>query len=73
MLEVVIEARGLVSVRWGGKELAPLTAPEINAQLGESEYLGEFGTLNYACGGVFRNYRIMLFDREPAITPRPPP
>jgi len=64
LLELEVEARGLVSVRWAGQPLARLTAPTVNATLEEANYVGQFGTVNDASAGVFRNYRIMLFERN---------
>jgi hypothetical protein len=64
-LELLIEPQGLVSVRWGRAELAALAAPEINAGLDESQYLGQFGVLGNSCEGVFHNYRIMLLEDGP--------
>jgi hypothetical protein len=62
LLDLEVGRPGLVTARWDGLPLTALTAPAVNAQLKESDYVGEFGTLNFASGGEFRNYEVMLFE-----------
>jgi hypothetical protein len=63
LLDIEIEARGLVAVRWDGQALPSLTEPEVNGQLKGSDYLGSFGTMNSSATGVFRTYQLKLFER----------
>jgi hypothetical protein len=64
LLELDVDSRGLVGVRWDGADMPTLTAPAENEKFTPADYVGDFGTLNCSSEGSFQDFRILLGETD---------
>jgi tRNA A-37 threonylcarbamoyl transferase component Bud32 len=64
ILEIEVNKRGLVRVRWDGQELPELTSARANARCVPADHVGTLGVYTFRSPAVYQNARLMYFDKE---------
>lgn len=63
LLEIRSGKRGLLSVRWAGRDLPKLVTHEVNERAKQYGEIGDLGAYTWNAAGVFQNAELLLYGK----------